>query len=42
MYLGVGLDENKKMIAHAWLRCGQLYVTGGDGHEYTTVACFYK
>ncbi|MCA5963741.1 lasso peptide biosynthesis B2 protein [Blautia sp. RD014234] len=29
LYLGCGLDENGKMIAHAWLRCGKMYVTGG-------------
>jgi hypothetical protein len=31
LYLGVAKAEDKKMIAHAWLRCGKLYVTGGDG-----------
>ena len=28
------------MIAHAWLRCGQIYVTGGDGQGYAVVAKF--
>jgi len=41
MYLGVGHDENGKFVAHAWLRCGQLYVTGGDGHEYAVMTKFY-
>lgn len=41
MYLGVGKDETGKMVAHAWLRCGQVFVTGGNGSEYTTVAKFY-
>lgn len=40
MYLGVGKDENGAMIAHAWLRCGDKYVTGGDGSTYATVARF--
>ena len=31
LYLGCKLDENKKMVAHAWIRCGKLYVTGGNG-----------
>lgn len=39
LYMGVR-KENDKMIAHAWLRCGQIYVTGGNGQEYATVAKF--
>ena len=39
LYLGVGKDEGK-MIAHAWLRCGQMYVTGGNGSSYAMVAKF--
>lgn len=42
LYLGVGKDENENMIAHAWLRCGQCYVTGGNGSEYAVVAKFRK
>ena len=33
LYLGCGYAEDK-MVAHAWLRCGELYVTGGDGAGY--------
>ncbi|MDE7424745.1 MAG: lasso peptide biosynthesis B2 protein [Lachnospiraceae bacterium] len=40
LYLGVGTDDNKKMIAHAWLRCGSFYVTGGTGEGYAMVAKF--
>ena len=40
LYLGVGKDEEGKMIAHAWLRSGPYYVTGGTGEEYATVARF--
>lgn len=39
LYLGVG-KEDGKMVAHAWLRCGQLYVTGGNGTGYAMVAKF--
>lgn len=39
MYLGVGREENK-MVAHAWLRCGKIYVTGGKGENYAIVAKF--
>ena len=40
LYLGCGLNENGKMIAHAWLRCGKMYVTGGDGRDYAIVDKF--
>lgn len=40
LYLGVGKDEEGKMTAHAWLRAGAMYVTGGDGSAYATVATF--
>lgn len=41
LYLGVK-NEGNKMVAHAWLRTGCYYVTGGDGSDYTTVAKFRK
>lgn len=40
LYLGVGKDENGKMIAHAWIRAGEMYVTGGNGEGYGMVAKF--
>lgn len=40
MYLGCGLKEGK-MVAHAWLRCGEMYVTGGNGAEYSVVDKFF-
>lgn len=30
LYLGCK-EENGKMVAHAWIRCGKMYVTGGNG-----------
>lgn len=42
MYLGCALNEKDKMIAHAWLRCGNMYVTGGNGSEYVIVDKFKK
>lgn len=39
LYLGVGKEEGK-MIAHAWLRCGGFFVTGGNGEGYAMVAKF--
>ncbi len=40
MYLGCGTDENGKMIAHAWLRVGKMYVSGGNGKGYACVDKF--
>lgn len=40
LYLGCGLKDGK-MVAHAWLRVGKMYVTGGDGSEYSVVDKFY-
>lgn len=39
LYLGCGLKDGK-MVAHAWLRCGKMYVTGGNGAEYAMVDKF--
>lgn len=41
LYLGVK-KENDKMVAHAWLRCGSLYLTGGNGNSYVNVAKYAK
>lgn len=46
LYLGVALNKaadasRSRMSAHAWLRCGPFFVTGGPGHErYTITARF--
>lgn len=40
LYLGVNRDNNT-MTAHAWLCCGQLFVTGKRGMEkFTVVSSF--
>ncbi len=36
IYLGIKKEENK-MVAHAWLRSGLLFLTGGTGKGYTVV-----
>lgn len=46
MYLGVSTEINKgsnskDMIAHAWLRYGSFFVTGGNGNDFVKVANFY-
>ncbi len=41
LYLGATFNETQSLMAHAWLRCGGLYVTGGPGHEhYGVMASF--
>ena len=42
-YLGVAKKEAKPgtLAAHAWLRCGNIILTGREGHrQYTVVATF--
>jgi hypothetical protein len=41
LYLGVAKDDDQKLIAHAWLRCGDVIVTGETGMErFTVVSAF--
>lgn len=37
LYLGVDRDDGKSLVAHAWLRCGKVILTGGQGRELFTV-----
>ena len=39
MYLGCKMEDGK-MVAHAWLRVGAMYVTGGNGEGYSIVDKF--
>lgn len=39
LYLGCA-TEGGKMIAHAWLRCGGMFVSGGNGNGYAVVDKF--
>lgn len=38
VYFGLAKDEQGSIIAHAWVKCGKHFVTGGDGstHFITT------
>lgn len=41
LYLGVDHGVVKNLEAHAWLRCGEVIVTGGPGHErFRVLAAF--
>ena len=44
LYLGVAKDEAKaeKLAAHAWLRCGDLILTGNAGHRHFTVVATFS
>ncbi|MDQ0270918.1 lasso peptide biosynthesis B2 protein [Cytobacillus purgationiresistens] len=43
LYFGTGKDETGKLVAHAWLRSGQIYLSGADEmHEFTVVGMFAK
>lgn len=43
LYLGVSKSLNGGVLdAHAWIRCGNLYVTGGNGENFSIVAKFKK
>ena len=37
LYLGVAKDEAADLCAHAWLRCGDAVITGGEGADRFTV-----
>lgn len=41
LYMGVALETSGEMVAHAWLRCGTVHVTGGNGFkQYAVTAIF--
>lgn len=40
LYLGCGKNEDGTMNAHAWLRSGECFVTGGNGEGHAIVSRF--
>jgi hypothetical protein len=41
LYLGVSKDEAEGFSAHAWLRCGEMVLTGSQGKDrFTVVSTF--
>lgn len=40
LYMGVKPGADGAMEAHAWLRCGSRYVTGGRGEGYAVTGIF--
>ena len=41
LYLGVTRNDTKSLQAHAWLRSGSMYLTGGQGHQQFTVVAMF-
>ena len=37
LYLGVSKENRKKLVAHAWLKCGERFITGRKGYQKFTV-----
>ncbi|WP_347564428.1 lasso peptide biosynthesis B2 protein [Clostridium sp. SM-530-WT-3G] len=49
LYLGLSREEilnpdrkSTELIAHSWIRCGDYFVTGGNGQGFAVVAKFCK
>lgn len=41
LFLGVDKTEGKELIAHAWLKCGDTFITGKRGYQrFTVVSSF--
>lgn len=40
LYLGLIQDPEKGMVAHAWLRCGKRWVSGGSGKGYAITGIY--
>ena len=41
VYMGVAKNKDGAMRAHAWTRCGDIYVTGAEGREQFTVTAVF-
>lgn len=41
IYLGVAKKEEEVLIAHAWLKSGDVFISGEKGHKHHTVVGFY-
>lgn len=42
IYLGITKDSEEKLIAHAWLKSGDVFITGEKGHEHFAITGFYS
>ena len=42
LYFGARFHSPGAMAAHAWLRCGPLFVTGGEGHLSFGITAYFS
>lgn len=42
IYLGVARNKEEKLIAHAWLKSGDLFISGKKGYEKFALVGFYS
>lgn len=42
LYLGVNKSLKNKLIAHAWLKSGDIFITGEKGHKQYAITGFYS
>lgn len=42
LYMGVKMKESGKLSAHAWLRAGEFFVTGGSDKQYFTIVASFS
>ncbi len=42
LYMGICNDDAHNITAHAWVRCGNIFVVGGDGKGYKVAGTFRK
>ena len=42
IYFGVANSDRNKLMAHAWLRCGDIIITGKKGMEKFTIVSWFS
>lgn len=42
LYLGITKDGSNKLLAHAWLRCGEMTVTGGKEQSMFKAVAYFS
>jgi hypothetical protein len=42
LYLGVNKSVKNSLIAHAWLKSGEVFITGEKGHKQYAITGFYS
>ena len=42
LYLGVDKNTEKELIAHAWLKCRDIFISGEKGHKQYAIVGFYS